>query len=77
MTLSDGHIYCKRSSGLKGYYCPPTFRHRVAVTEGNAMFTGWAAEAHDTECRYDLPHRTGSTLAARRPGRFGPLIGSC
>ena len=76
MVLSDGHTYCKRSGAPKGYYGIPSLKHRVALTEGNAMFVGWAAKAHDPECRFALPERTGSTAVARRPSPLRQLVGA-
>lgn len=76
MTLTDGNVYCSRTGGPKGYYGPPTLRHRVAVTEGSPMFESWISMAHDPESRFALPNRTGSTAAARRPSRIRQLIGA-
>lgn len=65
MRLTDGHVYCKRSGGPKGYYGHPTLTHRVALTQGSPMFAAWAVQAHDPESRFVLPHRTGSTAVDR------------
>ena len=40
------------------------------------MFVGWAAKAHDPECRFALPDRTGSTAVARRPSLLRQLVGA-
>jgi hypothetical protein len=75
MTLSDGHVYCARTGGPKGYYGNPSLTHRVALTEGSPMFDAWAAQALDPESKFDLPHRTGSTaVAARRPRMLRRVI---